>query len=77
MLYLDRGDVWTRKDLVKTAVGDPMPEPGKPRDPNAPRVNNGIQGDGRKASAELGKKVFDLKIEYAVKQIRALLGTPQ
>ena len=77
MLYLDRGDVWTRKDLVKTAVGDPMPEPGKPRDPNAPRVNNGIQGDGRKASAELGKRVFDLKIEYAVKQIRALLGTPQ
>ena len=43
-------------------------------DPNAPRVNNGISGDARRSSAELGKKVFDMKIDYAVKQIRSLVG---
>jgi len=75
MLYLG-GDVWVRKDLIKTAVGDPVREPGAPRDPNAPRVNNGITGDARRSSAELGKKVFDMKIDYAVRQIRSLVGTP-
>jgi creatinine amidohydrolase len=75
MLYLG-GDVWVRKDLIKTAVGDPVRAPGQPRDPNAPRVNNGITGDGRRASAQLGKRVFDMKIEYAVRQIRSFVGTP-
>ena len=75
MLYLG-GDTWVRKELIKTAVGDPMLEPGQTRDPNAPRVNNGIQGDGRKASAELGKMQFDIRIDYANKQIRAMLGMP-
>ena len=74
MLYLG-GDIWVRKELIKTAVGDPMPEPGQRRDPNAPRVNNGITGDARRASAELGKRVFDMKIEYAVRQIKSFLGT--
>ena len=41
MLYLG-GDAWVRKDLIKTALGDPVRAPGRPRDPNAPRVNNGI-----------------------------------
>ena len=71
MLYLG-GDVWVRKDLIKTAVGDPVRQPGAPRDPNAPRVNNGITGDARRSSAELGKRVFEMKVDYAVKQIRAL-----
>ena len=74
MLYLG-GDTWVRKSLIKTALGDPMPEPGKPLDPNAPRVNNGITGDGRRASAELGKRVFEMKIDYAVRQIRSQIGT--
>ena len=71
MLYLG-GDVWVRKELIKTAVGDPVREPGAPRDPNAQRVNNGITGDARRSTAELGKKVFDMKIDYAVRQIKAL-----
>jgi creatinine amidohydrolase/Fe(II)-dependent formamide hydrolase-like protein len=75
MLYLG-GDLWVRKELIKTAIGDPVRPPGQPRDPNAPRVNNGITGDARRSSAELGKKVFDMKVEYAVKQIRGLVGTP-
>src|SRR5215831_14372413 len=75
MLYLG-GDVWVRKELIKTALGDPVRPPGQPRDSTAARVNNGISGDARRSSAELGKKVFDMKIDYAVKQIRALTGTP-
>jgi creatinine amidohydrolase len=73
MLYLG-GDAWVRKELIKTALGDPVRRPGEPRDPNAPRVNNGISGDGRRSSAELGKRAFDMKIDYAVKQIRSLVG---
>jgi creatinine amidohydrolase len=75
MLYLG-GDAWVRKDLIKTALGDPVRAPGTPRDPNAPRVNNGISGDARRSSVELGKKVFDMKIDYAVKQIRSLIPAP-
>ena len=54
MLYLG-GDVWVRKELIKTALGDPVPEPGKPRDPNAPRVNNGITGDARRVERGAGQ----------------------
>jgi creatinine amidohydrolase len=71
MLYLG-GDTWVRKELIKTAVGDPVRAPGTPRDPNAPRVNNGITGDARRSSAALGKRVFDMKVDYAVRQIRTL-----
>jgi creatinine amidohydrolase len=74
MLYLGGDLGWVRKDLVATALGDTTPR-GTPRDPNVPRVSNGISGDGRRSSAELGKKVFDMKVDYAVKQIRELLGT--
>jgi len=75
MLYLG-GDAWVRKDLIKTALGDPVPAAGQNQaDPKAPRVNNGITGDARRSSAELGKMAFDLKVDYAVKQIRGFLGT--
>ena len=73
MLYLG-GDLWVRKELIKTALGDPVRQPGQPRDSTAQRVNNGITGDARRSSAELGKKVFDMKVDYAVKQIRSLVG---
>jgi creatinine amidohydrolase len=74
MLYLGGDYGWVRKDLVKDALGDPMPSPGQAPDPNARRINNGITGDGRRASADLGKRFFDMKVHYAVRQIRALLG---
>jgi creatinine amidohydrolase/Fe(II)-dependent formamide hydrolase-like protein len=73
LLYLggDRG--WVRKDLIATAVGDPVRKAGEPRDPNAKRVNNGIEGDARRSTPEIGKRVSDMKIDYAVDQIRRLL----
>ena len=76
MLFLG-GDIWVRKDLIKDALGDPVAVPGTPRDPNAKRINNGITGDGRRASKELGKKAFEMKVAYAVKQIRGFLNMPK
>ena len=73
MLYLGGDLGWVRKELIPTAVGDTLPR-GAARDPNVPRVNNGISGDARRSTAELGKKAFDQKVDYAVRQIRELLG---
>jgi len=72
MWYLG-GDLWTRSSLIPTAVGDTVAR-GATRDPNAPRVNNGISGDARRSSPELGKRAYEQKVDYAVKQIRGFLG---
>ena len=37
-------------------------------------ANNGIVGDPRPSSKELGKRVFDLKVDYGVAEIRRLLA---
>jgi len=36
--------------------------------------DNGIVGDPRPATPELGKRVFEMKVEYGVKEIRRLLA---
>ncbi len=71
MIYLGQDKGWVRMDKLPTAVGDPV---GK-RDPNTPRVHNGITGDARRASAELGKKFIDMKVDYAVREINELLAS--
>ena len=73
MLYLGGNHDWVRKDLLAHSLGDPVPKKGEKSDPNAGRINNGIIGDGRRSTAELGKRLFDMKVDYAVKQIRELL----
>jgi creatinine amidohydrolase len=83
MLYLGGDKGWVRKELIATAEGDPVPPPGArgegrgrvQADPNAPpRKNNGITGDARKSAPLLGKRAFELKIDYAVKQIQDFLA---
>lgn len=78
MLYLSTRDGhdygWVRQDLLKTAVGDPVPVRGQKRDPNAPRINNGITGDARPSTPELGKRIFDMKVDYAVDQMKEFLS---
>ena len=74
MLYLGADKGWTKQELVKDALGDPVLPQGQKPDPSKPRVNNGISGDGRRSTRELGKKIFDMKVDYAVKQIKSLLG---
>lgn len=63
LLYLGGDKDWVRKDLIASAVGDP----------NEKRVNNGIDGDARRSTPEIGKQVADMKVDYAVAEIRRLL----
>jgi creatinine amidohydrolase/Fe(II)-dependent formamide hydrolase-like protein len=45
-------------------------------DPNAPRiVASGVSGDGRPSTEELGKMAFEMKVDYAVKQIQEYLAS--
>jgi creatinine amidohydrolase len=71
MMYLG-GDAWIRKD--KMVAGDPLLPPGVTRDPNTPLVNNGVIGDPRPSTPEIGKRYFDLKTKNAVAQIQAMVA---
>ncbi len=71
MIYLGDEKGWVRNELLPTAVGDPVPPPGQQV---VKKINNGIIGDARRSSAALGKRYFDMKVDYAVRQIRLLLG---
>lgn len=73
MMYLGANKGWVREEQLARSLGDPVPKPGEKPDPNAKRINNGIIGDARRSTAELGKRQFDMKVDYAVKQIRELL----
>ena len=70
MLYLQDG-TWVRKDLLATALGDPVPAPGAKPTPSV--AKNGITGDARASTAELGKVIFDLRVDYAVRQIKGFI----
>ena len=71
MMYLG-GNAWVRKD--KLVAGDPVLPPGAQRDPNTPRVNNGVTGDPRLSTPEIGKRYFDMQTKNAAAQIRALIA---
>jgi creatinine amidohydrolase/Fe(II)-dependent formamide hydrolase-like protein len=58
--YLGGDKGWIRKDQIPNAVGDASHK-------------NGISGDARKSSPEIGKVISDMKVEFAVAQIRQLL----
>ncbi len=75
MIYLGQDKGWVRMDQLPNALGDPVLARGQKRDPNVPRVHNGITGDGRRSSAELGKKFIDMKVDYAVREINELLAS--
>ncbi len=74
MIYVCGKDC-VRMELLKDAVGDPVRVAGQPRDSTTPRKNNGITGDARRSSAELGKELLELRVKYAISQIRRELGT--
>ncbi len=73
-MYLEpAANAWVRRDKLAEAVGTERHGPGATPDPNAPPPN-GVSGDGRKATAEIGKVGYDMHVQQAVSQIRALLG---
>jgi creatinine amidohydrolase len=69
MLFLGGDTGWVRKELIKEALGDPVSEPGQraldtQSAANAlPHRNNGIKGDARRSTVELGKMALDMKVE--------------
>jgi len=73
MLYLDQDGRYVRKELLPTAVGIPVGPDGRPQPNPDPKLKNGIVGDARRSSAALGKRAFDLKVEYAVSQIQGFI----
>jgi creatinine amidohydrolase len=56
-----------RRDLVSSAVGDPVVDGKAQFGPQSPQ--NGILGDARRSTAELGKRAFDMKVDYAVREV--------
>ena len=80
MLDLGGDQGWVRRELLKGALGDPVPQLGQ-RESGSQAVttptvrgNNGISGDARRSTPELGKMAFDMKVEYAVAQIQNFLA---
>ena len=71
MMYLDPENKYVRRELLAEAVGDPVRPRGEKPEPGYKPLNNGITGDARRSSAEIGKRFFDHKVETAVKQIKA------
>jgi creatinine amidohydrolase len=71
LMYLDKGNTWVRRNLVPSAVGDPVVDGKVQFGPHSPQ--NGILGDARRSTEELGKLAVDTKVDFAVKQIRSLL----
>jgi creatinine amidohydrolase/Fe(II)-dependent formamide hydrolase-like protein len=67
MWYLG-GETYTRSSLIPTALGDTVGQPA-----TAPRVGNGISGDARRSTKALGKMAFDMKVDYAVRQIQGFI----
>jgi creatinine amidohydrolase len=77
MLYLGGDKGWVRTELIPGALGDPSQAPGSPRvprDASKPRINNGITGDARPSTPDLGKRIFDMKVDYAVNQMKRFLA---
>ncbi|HZP86984.1 MAG TPA: creatininase family protein [Burkholderiales bacterium] len=71
MMYLDKDNTWVRRDLIPSAVGDPVVDGKAQIGTQSPY--NGILGDARRSTPELGKRAFGLKVDYAVRQIRSFI----
>jgi creatinine amidohydrolase len=60
-----------------SAQATDAPRPPRQRyDPSVPRINNGIVGDARRSTSDLGKRFIDLKVDNGVAQIKQLLNQP-
>ena len=74
MLYLEPASGQWVRSIYKTTIGDPVLPPGQRPDPRTPRVNNGVTGDPRPSTPEIGKLVVDMKVTNAVAQIQKLIA---
>ncbi len=74
MLYLQPASGQWVRSIYKTTIGDPVLPPSQRPDPRTPRVNNGVTGDPRPSTPEIGKLVVDMKVTNAVAQIQKLFA---
>ncbi len=76
MMYLETlpgNKDWVRKELLPQTEGALVVDGKVQRGANTP--NNGITGDARKSSVELGKLRHEMKVDYAVKQIQGFIAS--
>jgi len=75
MMFLEPApDAWVRRDQLAGAVGSPRRRDAPP-DPDAPPPN-GVSGDARRASEQIGRVGYELHVNQAVAQIKQLLANP-
>jgi creatinine amidohydrolase len=73
LMYLEEvwHEHWVRDDQLPKAAGTPIdPVTHKPTGPDP---HTGITGDARASTKELGKHFFEMKVDYAVKQIQGFI----
>ncbi len=73
MLWMEPTPGMYVRPTYKTVPFDPVPQRGVPRDPSAPRVNNGLTGDPHPSTKEIGKDLAEITVNNGVNQIRKLL----
>src|SRR5712671_1879712 len=64
---------WVR-DSYKTTNGDPVLPAGTKPGPGVRLQNNGITGDPRPSTVELGKTFIDIRVRNAVTQIQTMIA---
>jgi len=74
LMYLG-GEAYVRKD--KLVAGDPVISPGQQPVQGRPRIDNGVTGDPRPSTPEIGKLFFDIQVRNAVEQIRSVVKSPR
>ena len=72
LLYLQPRPGAYVRNHYKTVNPNPTPPPGQPRTP--PRFDNGVSGDPRFATVELGRKMMEIKVQLAVEEIKRKLA---
>jgi creatinine amidohydrolase/Fe(II)-dependent formamide hydrolase-like protein len=66
------GDRYVRRDQL--TAGDPVVPAERAAGRAAPRLDNGITGDPRPSTPDMGQLFFEMQVRNAVAQIRALTG---
>ncbi|HZT77546.1 MAG TPA: creatininase family protein [Vicinamibacterales bacterium] len=74
MLWMQPKEGMYVRPTYKTVPFDPVPQRGQPRDPNAPRVNNGLTGDPHPSTPAIGKDLAEITVNNGVTEIRKLLS---
>lgn len=76
MMYLEPApNAWVRRDKLPEALGEKRVRTTPPAPRSKP--TNGVSGDGRASTAEIGKVGYDIHVNESVAQIKQLLAPKQ